>query len=71
MSATLVMPLATSGDRAKATAALNAATEENDILTAATLVDVLDAVCSGVLRPTGIDDEDARAVLSTMWASRG
>lgn len=64
-----ILPLTTSGKRAQATAALNAATHEEDLLTAAVLIDVLDAVCGAVLRPTGMGDSEARAVLATLWSS--
>lgn len=66
-----IMPLATSGERARATAALHAATQEEDPLTAAVLVDVLDSVCGAVLRPAGVEDDEARHILAILWGDRG
>jgi hypothetical protein len=66
-----IVPLSVSALRARAAAAINAATDEVDLLTAATLADVLDAVSPGVLlRAAGLEDDEARIVLGVMWAER-
>ena len=62
-----IVPLSISALRARAAAAINAATDEVDPLTAATLADVLDAVSAGVLRAAGLEDDEARVVLSLLW----
>ena len=51
-----IVPLSISALRARAAAAINAATDEIDPLTAATLADILDAVSASVLRAAGLED---------------
>ncbi|HYT10481.1 MAG TPA: hypothetical protein VEL73_07445 [Mycobacteriales bacterium] len=62
--------LATSGRRAHATAVLQtAATQALPDLPAATVViDLLDAVTTAALRSVGVGGDDARAVLTAVWA---
>jgi hypothetical protein len=65
--------LATSGQRAKATAALHAAVEPGllpDLLQSAMLIDVLDAVTTAVLRTAGLAGADAHAVVAVLWTDR-
>jgi hypothetical protein len=65
-----IVPLSTSAVRARAAAALNAATDEVDPLMAVTLADILDAVSAGVLRAAGLEDDQAKVVLSLLWDAR-
>jgi hypothetical protein len=65
-----IVPLTTSGQRARAFAALDIASDRLDQPTTAVLVDVLDAVSAGVLRAAGLPDVEARAVLAVLWGDR-
>jgi hypothetical protein len=66
---TEIVPLTTSGQRARAFSALDIASTL-DQPTTAVLVDVLDAVSAGVLRAAGLPDVEARAVLAVLWGDR-
>jgi hypothetical protein len=53
-----------------AAAELYTALGEVELLTAATLVDVLDAVSWGLLTAAGVNPLEARAILAELWADR-
>ena len=62
-------PLTSSGQRARATVALDiAAGDDVDLLKAAVVIDVLDAAVAAILRTVGLPDTEARAVCAVLWA---
>jgi hypothetical protein len=62
-------PLSTSGRRAIAATALYAAVNETGLLSASTLIDVLDAVSWGLLAAAGLTPIEARGVLAQLWVT--
>lgn len=62
-----IIPLSRSGRRTLVASMLHTATDEQDPLTAQLLADVLDQTSAAVLRAAGLEDDEARAILASLW----